>query len=105
MTTLNANNSPLNAGILQVLVSRSGLSWRLHPAQWTAIENQIFVALCDIVDEISLDGVVPVNTVRMLSGLPVHVDETAPRHWIELHLGDQVIARIENLAIPCGMEA
>lgn len=87
--------------------TESGLVWALPKAQHVALEGLALMNPVELKKIVTDKGeeifsILPV--AHTLSGLPMTLDNSLPSGTIELRLGDQVLYRIENLAVPCGME-
>lgn len=108
MTTLNANSFPVTPSIVDIALAKSGLEWVMSRAQQRAIEIYALQSFVELTVEKPADverikiSFPPVT--RLMAGIPIVVDQTIPDGVIELRHGSKVLGRIENLAIPCGME-
>lgn len=91
-----AFNYVVSYGILWRALLRSGLNWRMHPAQLhgmqhlstrpEARDNEIGEMLVDIT----------------FLGIPVQLDKDMHEGFIELRHNDKILHRIESLAVPIG---
>lgn len=103
--TIHAGASCITLGILTQVMALSCLHWRAHPAQIAAIEMNLFVVESDVsvkADGKELGPKLPIT----LFGIPVSVDESCVMSQILLMRGDEVVVKIEQLAIPtCFMQA
>lgn len=81
---------------------KSGMNWRMHPAQLNGMQY-MSARTQTRTEEMKqdLDDVIPGITFL---GVPVQLDKDMHKGWIELRLKDQIIHRIENLAVPMGWD-
>ena len=99
---INACCQAINLSLFHVLLAQANLHWRVHPAQLVAIQSNLSWRLVptDVTDTEELappDG-------YTLYGFPLTVDAKYSKSKIELYHGDELIAAIENLAIPTGFQ-
>jgi hypothetical protein len=108
MKTLNAHRFAVTPYVCIAALAQSGLKWAMPLAQHLALEQ---LALCTPIeithatakagDGKDLFSILP--PLRTLCGLPSILDETLPPDVIELRREDDVLFRIESLAIPCSL--
>lgn len=108
MKILNSNGFSINPFMVQKSIALSGLEFHMSLAQLMALDMMAFQTFTvkekEVLTELNaIPEVMPWNTKHTLCGIPIIVDKKMQDGQIELHLGDQVLSRIENLAIPCDM--
>lgn len=106
MKTINANNCAINPAIVGLAVTQSDFLWALSLEQHHALENLALVQPIELsrTVENGEERIKLLPTYKTLDGIPSTIDKNLPPGSIELRFGAEVLARIENLAIPCGME-
>ena len=94
MKTINANCFSINPLLITMALNKAGLMWSMPRSQYQAV-------LCYLLIRESES-----TTIHMpnLFDIPVCIDEELPEGVIELRLYGDVLTRIENLAVPIGME-
>lgn len=98
---INANGSALTPFIVSHALAESGLHWLMNIDQQIALDS-LFVHLAEVIayKESVTDRMEGLALYRTLVGIPVRISKDATLGSIELHRGDEVLVRIENLAIP-----
>lgn len=105
MKVLNGYNFAITPFTVQVAVALSGIEWHLSLAQLMALEAAALMSFTvqNVLVDIPRKDFTPMETKHTLYGIPIVIDREMPDSQMELRLGDQVLYRIENLAIPCIM--
>jgi hypothetical protein len=87
-------------------LTKSGLQWAISPAQHLSLENLALISPVEIVKTVVSEQehlrISP--AIRTMCGIPSSIDDSLPPGVVELRLGGKVLARIESLAVPYGME-
>ena len=108
MKTLNANSSSMDPATCDLALIVAGLKWAIPTAQHIALQNLAFGKPVSITQEKkegdSASPRLAAVKVRTLRGIPSSIDDALPPTVIELRCHDEVLARIENLALPMGSE-
>lgn len=108
MFVLNANAMPVNAGAILHLLVHSGLRWKMPLAQLEMLERNAINEKFTIISEVTtvtegVEELMKFKGKHTLMGLPIIVYHDAANFgYIDLCLDDDVIARIECLAVPFG---
>ena len=108
---LHTCGAAITLSTLMAAMTRSGLKWRMHPAQKLAIEYNAVYSFISFMEETKRDVTAgteeltnaPYAAVHTLMGLPMEVDNTMNKQVIELWAGDELLHVIDGLAIPSAM--
>jgi hypothetical protein len=97
--TLNANSCGLNPEILMVALLKSGLHWKMHPAQLFALFK---LELKNVtVLETECKEILPeLKHKYTLLGIPVVIDLEQSKYKVDLCSEYEVEYRIDGLAVP-----
>lgn len=104
--TIQAYGAIVTPFTIQKAVALSGLEFHIPLAQLLSLEAVALMTFTvkEVLVDIPKKNFEPFQTKHTLYGIPIVLDKTVSDGVIELRLGDQVLSRIENLAVPCGME-
>lgn len=115
MKIVSAYSSAITPAMLSVAVAQSGVRWAVSRAQWVSLQYMAYMQVAitwkdavtvEVKEEerkALLEAFERARPDTML-GLPLVVDDTLPPSFLELRRDDEVLCRIESLAIPCGMD-
>jgi hypothetical protein len=99
---INANGVCITPELLIKALAWSGLKWRMHMAQVVSLESQSLRHAVETQSTQILNELSPFLGERTLMGIPVQLSEDVPTGTIELLLNEEVIYKMEALAIPSG---
>jgi hypothetical protein len=107
MKAINANRFSVTPSLLVMMLTQSGLQWAIPDAQHVALQNLAFTTPTEILREVvdGKDQFFTTPTIGTLCGIPSIIDNSLPPDVMELRLRGEVLARVELLATPHGMEA
>ncbi|MGB9245205.1 MAG: hypothetical protein WCC03_17790 [Candidatus Acidiferrales bacterium] len=106
MKLINANGFPITPSVVDTAMTESLLRWVISRAQHVALNNYALRDPVVLVTTVKAgeESVAIHNSWQAMYGLPVSIDDALAPGTMELRIGSTVLARIENLGVPFGME-
>lgn len=103
---MNMNGMCITPFTISKAIALSGLELHMSLAQLLSLEAMSMQSFTvkEVLEDLKPAAVpeIPWETKHTLCGVPIIVNKKMCETTIELCLGEQVLMRIENLAIPCG---
>lgn len=103
MERINIHQLVVTPGVMLRALTVAGLKWVMPTAQQLSLMHWSLNTLNSVI-VVNKEKLPQPPLVSTLLGVPVALDDTLPNDVIELRRGDEVLVRIEGLAIPAGFE-